>query len=67
LSFHPHLHCIVPGDGIDEKGNWKNIRTDGKFLFPVKVLSKVFRAKYYEKLKTRSSILYEQIYYMTKI
>lgn len=61
LSLHPHLHCIFPGGGIDEKGNWKNIRTDGKFLFPVKALSKVFRAKYCEKLKTRSSILYKQI------
>ena len=46
LSLHLHLHCIVPGGGIDKNGKWKNIRTDGKFLFPVKALSKVFRAKY---------------------
>jgi hypothetical protein len=46
LSLHPHLHCIVPGGGVDKNGNWQNIRTDGKFLFPVKTLSKVFRAKY---------------------
>ena len=23
LSLHPHLHCIVPGGGIDDKGSWK--------------------------------------------
>jgi hypothetical protein len=40
LSLHPHLHCIVPG-GVDENGAWKNIQKDGKFLFPVKALSKV--------------------------
>lgn len=51
LSLHPHLHCIVPGGGVDENGGWKNIRSDGKFLFSVKALSKVFRAKFCEKLK----------------
>lgn len=61
LSLHPHLHCIVPGGGIDKHGNWKNIRCDGKFLFPVKALSKVFRAQYCEKLKSKEPIQYEQI------
>jgi len=61
LSLHPHLHCIVPGGGIDKQGNWKNIRSDGKFLFPVKALSKVFRAKYCQKLKEKEPIKYEQI------
>ncbi len=61
LSLHPHLHCIVPGGGVDKIGQWKNSRTDGKFLFPVKVLSKVFRAKYCEKLKAKNPIGYEQI------
>lgn len=61
LSLHPHLHCIVPGGGIDKNGNWQNMRSDGKFLFPVKALSKVFRAKYCEKLKAKSEVLYQQI------
>ena len=61
LSLHPHLHCIVPGGGVDKNGVWKNSRTDGKFLFPVKALSKVFRAKYCEKLKAKNPIAYEQI------
>ena len=46
LSLHPHVHCIVPGGGVDGTGNWQSIRNDGKFLFLVKALSKVFRAKY---------------------
>lgn len=53
LSFHPHLHCIVPGGGtrLDDK-SWKNLPQvkDGKgaepFLFPVKALSDMFRAKW---------------------
>ncbi len=56
LSLHPHLHCIVPGGGVDESGTWKNLRSDGKFLFPVKALSKVFRAKFCEKLKHQLSL-----------
>lgn len=51
LSLHPHLHCIVPGGGVDAHGQWKGLRADGKFLFPVKALSKVFRAKYISLLR----------------
>ena len=61
LSLHPHLHCIVPGGGIAKDQQWKNSRSDGKFLFPVKALSKIFRAKYCEKLKAKEPIKYEQI------
>ncbi len=51
LSLHPHLHCIVPGGGIDANGKWKRkIKTD-KYLFAVKALSKVFRAKYVALLR----------------
>ena len=51
LCLHPHLHCIVPGGGIDKSKRWKNIRSDGKFLFPVKALGKVYRAKYVSQLR----------------
>jgi hypothetical protein len=61
LSLHPHLHCIVPGGGLDKNDQWVNRRADGKFLFPVKALSKVFRAKYCEKLKAKMPMGYEQI------
>ena len=61
LSLHPHLHCIVPGGGIDKNGNWQHIRADGKFLFHVKALSKVFRAKFCEKLKKENASQYQNI------
>ena len=56
-----HLHCIVPGGGMNKYGQWQNGRANGKFLFLVKALSKVFRAKYCAKLKAKSPIQYEQI------
>ena len=32
LSLHPHLHCIVPGGGVDEMELGKH-QNDGKFFF----------------------------------
>lgn len=53
LSLHPHLHCIVPGGGVDKSGQWqRQIRSD-KYLFSVKALSKVFRAKYVQQLRAK--------------
>jgi hypothetical protein len=50
MSLNPHVHCIVSGRDIDKNGNWQNIRKDGKFLFDVKALSKVFRGNFCDKL-----------------
>ncbi len=49
LSLHPHVHCVVPGGGIDFKNQWKQVQVseNGKvFLFPVTNLSAVFRGKF---------------------
>ena len=44
LRFHPHLHCIVTGGGLTRDGTrWKASKQD--YLFPVSVLSKLFRGK----------------------
>ena len=51
LDFHPHVHCIVTGGGLDEE-NGKWIATDEEFLFPVKVLSRLFRGKFLAALDT---------------
>jgi len=51
LCLHPHLHCIVPGGGVDVNGHWKKQLRNHKYLFPVKALSKVFRAKYVHCLR----------------
>jgi hypothetical protein len=50
LSLHPHLHCVVTGGALsaDEK-NFVRPRHKG-FLFPVRALSKVFRAKFLDGL-----------------
>jgi hypothetical protein len=60
LSLHPHLHCIVPGGGVDKEEQWKNSRSNGKFLFQVKALSKVLERSL-RKLKAKEPIKYEQI------
>jgi len=52
LSLHPHIHCIVPGGGITQAGYWKHTHGDGKFLFPVKAMSRVFRARFVAALRT---------------
>lgn len=47
LSYHPHLHCIVPAGGIGPDGKWKhaaNAFNKSPFLFSVRAMSKVFRA-----------------------
>lgn len=42
LSYHPHIHMIVPAGGLDEDmGQWIKSRKD--FFVPVKELSKIFR------------------------
>jgi hypothetical protein len=51
LSLHPHIHCIVPAAGETLAGNMKHIGSDGKYLYPVKQLSLVFRAKLMEGVK----------------
>ena len=51
LSFHPHVHCIVPGGGITFHGKWKAAKGNGKFLFPVKALSKMFKNLFISQLK----------------
>jgi len=53
LSLHPHLHCIVPGGGLSAAGFWKYARNNGKYLFPVKAMSMVFRAKYAAALRMK--------------
>lgn len=44
LDFHPHIHTVVPGGGIDkQRRQWK--KKKGKFLFKKEALAKVFRAR----------------------
>lgn len=51
LSLHPHLHCIVPAGGLTPSGKWKASLSKGRFLFPVKKMSTVFRARMVQALR----------------
>jgi hypothetical protein len=51
LSFHPHIHCIVSGGGIINGNQWKEgIKNSYRFLFPVKAMQLVYRAKFLQAL-----------------
>jgi hypothetical protein len=50
LEYHPHLHCIVAGGGLSfASDRWVPARR--KYLFPVKVLSRLFRGKFLTRLR----------------
>jgi hypothetical protein len=51
LTLHPHLHCIIPSGGLTNERLWKSCKTNGNYLFPVKAMSIVFRAKYMHHLR----------------
>jgi hypothetical protein len=49
LTHHPHLHCIVPGGGLSLDGqHW--VACKSGFFLPVRVLSRLFRRLFLEKL-----------------
>jgi hypothetical protein len=50
LSYHPHVHYLVPGGGLAADGQtWRPARAN--FLLPVKALSKIIRAKFRDALR----------------
>jgi hypothetical protein len=49
MPHHPHIHCIVPGGGISRDGaRWVSCRPG--FFLPVRVLSRLFRRLFLERL-----------------
>ncbi len=54
LTHHPHVHCIVPGGGIAPDGQrWVACRPG--FFLPVRVLSRLFRRLFLDKLAAAHS------------
>jgi hypothetical protein len=52
LSFHPHIHCIVSGGGVDKDGKWvEGKRSNGKFLFPRRVMELMYKAYFLKRLR----------------
>ena len=49
LSWHPHLHCVVTGGGLDPEGQWRS--TEPGYLLPVRVLGALFRGKILDALR----------------
>jgi hypothetical protein len=50
LEFHPHIHCVVTGGGLSPDGTrW--VSSKPKFLFPVHVMSPLFRGILVDGLK----------------
>lgn len=53
LSYHPHVHCLVPAGGFDNRRQeWRSIRAN--YLVPVKALSLVFRGMLRELLGSKA-------------
>jgi hypothetical protein len=50
LTYHPHLHCVVPGGGLSPDGQrWVGCRPG--FFLPVRVLSRLFRRLFVQRLE----------------
>lgn len=49
LDYHPHMHVVVPGGGVDKaRKQWK--KKKGQYLFNEFALAKVFRARFLQAL-----------------
>ncbi len=58
LSYHPHVHYLVPGGGWSQsKEQWQAARRN--FFVPVKALSVLFRAKFRDALQQAG--LFDQV------
>lgn len=53
LTYHPHIHMIVPAGGISDDGReW--IPSRKKFFLPVRVLSKIYRGAVWSMIQRRA-------------
>lgn len=58
LSYHPHVHYLIPGGGINKKNKWCWTPYNDFFL-PVRALSRIYRAKFRDGMKKLS--LYDSV------
>lgn len=62
LCYHPHIHVIIMGCGLNHH---QLVIPKGNFLFPVKVMSKLFRGKFLDglkKLSLKEIVNYSELY-----
>jgi predicted RNA-binding Zn-ribbon protein involved in translation (DUF1610 family) len=50
LGFHPHIHCLVPGAGLNATGDYVRVRSD-QFLVYLPHLQAAFRQHFYQLFK----------------
>lgn len=50
LEFHPHIHCLVPGAGLDEQGKFVSLKNP-QFLVYLPHLQNAFRQHLYQLFK----------------
>ena len=48
LTYHPHVHCLVPGGGLSADGQWLSARPN--YLLPAPALSGMFRGIFLDLL-----------------
>lgn len=53
LLFHPHVHCIVPGAGLDMAGKLVKVK-DPHFLAPLPILRANFRRAFRREMESAS-------------
>jgi Putative transposase/Transposase zinc-binding domain len=49
LTYHPHVHYLIPAGGLAADQTWHSTPSD--FLLPVKALSPIFRARFRDALR----------------
>lgn len=52
LAFHPHIHCLVPGAGLDQDGQLVRVKKASR-LVHVPHLQAAFRQHFYQLLQER--------------
>jgi len=60
LSLHPHIHSLVTGGALTASGEWKEKK---KYLFPYKVVSRLYRGKLLDALdraRSKGKLVYPQ-------
>ena len=50
LGFHPHIHCLVPGAGLNATGDFVRVKSD-QFLVYLPHLQSAFRQHFYRLFK----------------
>lgn len=53
LSFHPHIHTVLYGAGLDQDGNLVSVRGGKDYLFPARKLAALFKKKMMRLLRKK--------------